>query len=54
MWWRVRPDAVLERIQDCASNTDRFAVMNAENVAGGFSITPSLADQLLRRRKSMS
>ncbi len=39
--------AVLERIQDLREqhNID-FAVMNAENVAGGFSITPQLADQL--------
>lgn len=39
--------AVLERIQDLREqhNID-FAVMNAENVAGGFSITPPLADQL--------
>jgi metallophosphoesterase (TIGR00282 family) len=39
--------AVLERIQDLREqyNVD-FAVMNAENVAGGFSITQPLADQL--------
>jgi len=39
--------AVLERIQDMREqhNID-LAVMNAENVAGGFSITPRLADEL--------
>ena len=39
--------AVLERIQDLREQYGiDFAVMNAENVAGGFSITPSLADEL--------
>ena len=39
--------AVLERIQDLREqHSIDLAVMNAENVAGGFSITPSLADQL--------
>jgi len=39
--------AVLERIQDLREqHRIDLAVMNAENVAGGFSITPSLADQL--------
>ena len=39
--------AVLERIQDLREQHGiDLAVMNAENVAGGFSITPSLADQL--------
>src|SRR3712207_9260817 len=39
--------AVLERIQDLREQHKiDFAVMNAENVAGGFSITPPLADQL--------
>jgi metallophosphoesterase (TIGR00282 family) len=39
--------AVLERIQDLREqHAIDFAVMNAENVAGGFSITPPLADQL--------
>src|ERR671938_1490500 len=39
--------AVLERIQDLREQHEiDFAVMNAENVAGGFSITPPLADQL--------
>jgi hypothetical protein len=39
--------AVLERIQDLREqhNID-FAVMNAENLAGGFSVTQPLADQL--------
>ena len=39
--------AVLERLQDLREqhNID-LALMNAENVAGGFSITASLADQL--------
>jgi metallophosphoesterase (TIGR00282 family) len=39
--------AVLERIQDMREqhNID-LAVMNAENVAGGFSITPQMADEL--------
>src|SRR4051794_26088355 len=39
--------AVLERIQDIREQYDvDLAVMNAENVAGGFSITQPLADQL--------
>jgi hypothetical protein len=39
--------AVLERIQDLREQHDiDLAVMNAENVAGGFSITPALATQL--------
>jgi len=39
--------AVLERIQDLREQHHiDLAVMNAENVAGGFSITPSLADEL--------
>ncbi len=39
--------AVLERLQDLREqNAIDFAVMNAENVAGGFSITPSLGEQL--------
>lgn len=38
---------MLERIQDLREQHEiDFAVMNAENVAGGFSITPPLADQL--------
>ena len=39
--------AVLERIQDLREQHDiDLALMNAENVAGGFSITPSLGEQL--------
>ena len=39
--------AVLERIEDIREQYEiDFAVMNAENVAGGFSITPPLAEQL--------
>jgi len=39
--------AVLERIQDLREQHDiDFAVMNAENLAGGFSVTPSLCEQL--------
>jgi metallophosphoesterase (TIGR00282 family) len=39
--------AVLERIQDLREqHAIDLCVMNAENVAGGFSITPSLAEQL--------
>ena len=39
--------AVLERIQDVREQHEiDFVVMNAENVAGGFSITPSLAEEL--------
>src|SRR3982751_7118802 len=39
--------AVLERIQDLREqHAIDLAVMNAENVAGGFSITPRLADEL--------
>jgi metallophosphoesterase (TIGR00282 family) len=39
--------AVLERIQDLREqhNID-LAMMNAENLAGGFSVTPSLCEQL--------
>ncbi len=39
--------AVLERIQDLREqHAIDLAVMNAENVAGGFSITPSYAEEL--------
>ncbi|MDT5293638.1 MAG: 2,3-cyclic-nucleotide 2-phosphodiesterase, partial [Acidobacteriota bacterium] len=39
--------AVLERIQDLREqHAVDLAVMNAENVAGGFSITPSMAEEL--------
>lgn len=39
--------AVLERIQDLREQHDvDFAIMNAENLAGGFSVTPSLCEQL--------
>ncbi|HEX5706565.1 MAG TPA: TIGR00282 family metallophosphoesterase [Pyrinomonadaceae bacterium] len=39
--------AVLERIQDLREqHAIDLAVMNAENVAGGFSITPQIADEL--------
>ena len=39
--------AVLERLQDLREqHAIDLAIMNAENVAGGFSITPSLAEQL--------
>ena len=39
--------AVLERIQDLREqHAVDLAVMNAENVAGGFSITPQMADEL--------
>jgi len=39
--------AVLERIQDLREqHAVDLVVMNAENVAGGFSITPRLADEL--------
>ena len=39
--------AVLERIEDLREqNAVDIAVMNAENVAGGFSITPSMAEEL--------
>ena len=39
--------AVLERIQDLREqHSVDLAVMNAENVAGGFSITPQIADEL--------
>src|SRR5690349_20465595 len=39
--------AVLERVQDLREqhNID-LAIMNAENLAGGFSVTPSLCEQL--------
>ncbi|HLM00438.1 MAG TPA: YmdB family metallophosphoesterase, partial [Pyrinomonadaceae bacterium] len=39
--------AVLERIQDLREQYKiDVALMNAENVAGGFSITPSIAEEL--------
>src|SRR5438270_7773413 len=39
--------AVLERIEDLREqHAVDLAVMNAENVAGGFSITPSMAEEL--------
>lgn len=39
--------AVLERLQDLREqHAIDLAIMNAENVAGGFSITPSLGEQL--------
>ena len=39
--------AVLERIQDLREqHTIDLAIMNAENLAGGFSVTPSLCEQL--------
>ena len=39
--------AVLERIQDLREqNQIDLAIMNAENLAGGFSVTPSLCEQL--------
>ncbi|MDT7807549.1 MAG: 2,3-cyclic-nucleotide 2-phosphodiesterase [Acidobacteriota bacterium] len=39
--------AVLERIQDMREqHSVDLAVMNAENVAGGYSITPSMAEEL--------
>jgi 2',3'-cyclic-nucleotide 2'-phosphodiesterase len=39
--------AVLERIQDLREqNQIDFAIMNAENLAGGFSVTPQLCEQL--------
>ena len=39
--------AVLERIQDLREQHQiEFAIMNAENLAGGFSVTPQLCEQL--------
>ena len=39
--------AVLERIQDLREQNEiDLAIMNAENLAGGFSVTPSLCEQL--------
>jgi 2',3'-cyclic-nucleotide 2'-phosphodiesterase len=39
--------AVLERIQDLREQHQvDFAIMNAENLAGGFSVTPTLCEQL--------
>ena len=39
--------AVLERIQDIREQHQiDFAIMNAENLAGGFSVTPQLCEQL--------
>ena len=41
--------AVMERIEDLREqHSIDFVVMNAENVAGGFSITPRLADELFQ------
>lgn len=41
--------AVLERLQDIREQHDiDFAVMNAENVSGGFSITPPNAEELFK------
>src|SRR5947209_19847680 len=41
--------AVMERIEDLRERYEiDLALMNAENVAGGLSITPPLADQLFR------
>jgi len=41
--------AVIERIQDLREQYEiDFAVMNAENVSGGFSITPPNAEELFR------
>jgi metallophosphoesterase (TIGR00282 family) len=41
--------AVLERIRDLREQYEiDLTVMNAENVAGGFSITPPLAEELFR------
>ena len=40
-------NAVLERLQDLREqNSIDFAIMNVENVTGGFSISPSHADRL--------
>jgi metallophosphoesterase (TIGR00282 family) len=39
--------AILERIQDLREqNAIDLAILNAENLAGGFSITPSIGEQL--------
>ena len=39
--------AVLERIQDLREQHQiDLAIMNAENLAGGFSVTPQLCEQL--------
>ena len=39
--------AVLERIQDLREQHQAdLAIMNAENLAGGFSVTPSICEQL--------
>ena len=39
--------ALLDRLQDLKEqHAIDFTVMNAENVAGGFSITPAIADLL--------
>jgi hypothetical protein len=41
--------AVLERVQDLREqHAVDLCVMNVENLAGGFGVTPSLADQLFR------
>ena len=48
MWLRsLAALAVLERIQDLREQHQiDLAIMNAENLAGGFSVTPSLCEQL--------
>ena len=39
--------AILERIQDLREQHQAdLAIMNAENLAGGFSVTPSICEQL--------
>ncbi|MGH9897488.1 MAG: YmdB family metallophosphoesterase, partial [Pyrinomonadaceae bacterium] len=41
--------AILERVQDLREqNNIDLAIMNGENVAGGFSITPPLAEELFK------
>ena len=43
--------AILERLQDLQEqHRIDFTVLNGENLAGGFSITPPLADEMLRAR----
>ena len=45
---RAARNAVIEQLADIRQELDiQFAVVNAENSAGGFGITPQISDQLL-------
>jgi hypothetical protein len=47
--------AVLERIQDLREQHQiDFAIMNAENLAGGFSVTPAITSLTRKKQSSTS